>query len=90
MAGQEVLGRWNLMAKLPGPLHRLASYMWLMGGFWKHYGSIDIILRKLFQPGEPEAYLAPFVFRNSDMTCATSAWLGEVHEPLLNSFNACT
>ena len=47
-------------------------------------------MRKLFQPGEPEAYLAPFVFGNSDMTCATSAWLGEVYELLLNSFNACT
>ena len=89
VAGQEMLGRWQHLSRLPGVFHKLASALWLHAGFWKNYGAVDIVLRKLFQSGEHEAYLAPFVFGNSDMTCATSAWSGEVRQLLLDSFDAC-
>ena len=36
LAEQEVLRIWNLMTKMPEPLHRIASYLWLRGGFWKN------------------------------------------------------
>lgn len=89
VAGQEMLGRWQHIGRLPGVFHKLASVLWLHAGFWKNYGSFDIVLRKLFQSGEHEAYLAPFVYGNFDMTCAKPAWSAEVHEFLLDSFNAC-
>ena len=90
VAGQEMLGRWQYLCRLPRVFHKLASDLWLHAGFWKNYSALDIVLRKLFQAGEPDAYLAPFVYGNFDMTCANPAWSVEVRELLLASFNACT
>jgi len=89
VAGQEMLGRWKQMTAVPSLFHSIAASLWLRLDLWKRHGSLDIVLRKLYQSSETRAHLAPFVFGHTGMTHSEPTWFRDVSEMILSSCDAC-